>query len=396
MKKKLPSWSPAEDLKLIKGLKDGYSFAALTSILGYNERIIQLRCIELDLYLLIRENLSEPNEITLKPNSSIRVPPAEPASGITLKTLLDNGWVAHCINGENVLYSPEWWRTRNTSLLVPEDEDTDQLHKKTSSHLITGKPWTPDDTRVLLKAIQHGISKTALAELTLRSHQSTLQQLIELGMITVGAEDDSSSTVIWLNKKISSAKLSKKRFLDVLPLIEFGWHIDGFDLTAPDWWSKHIVLNEIIYETVPDKTISNYPARTDIGCDSEKSQQNKESSVPERNQREPQKPAKWVCGNYKFLITLLSEHRSIEVIAKKMNRTDGAIRSRLQHIGITRYEKPTKPGEKGSVIKATSISTDIFRNQPFFVKRLLIDAGWSEKNNELHCPVWWSNYPHNV
>ncbi|KPR46135.1 hypothetical protein AN672_28955, partial [Citrobacter freundii] len=160
--------------------------------LGYNERIIQLRCIELDLYLLIRENLSEPNEITLKPNSSIRVPPAEPASGITLKTLLDNGWVAHCINGENVLYSPEWWRTRNTSLLVPEDEDTDQLHKKTSSHLITGKPWTPDDTRVLLKAIQHGISKTALAELTLRSHQSTLQQLIELGMITVGAEDDSS------------------------------------------------------------------------------------------------------------------------------------------------------------------------------------------------------------
>ena len=89
--------------------------------------------------------------------------------------------------------------------------------------------------RVLLKAIQHGISKTALAELTLRSHQSTLQQLIELGMITVGAEDDSSSTVIWLNKKISSAKLSKKRFLDVLPLIEFGWHIDGFDLTAPDW-----------------------------------------------------------------------------------------------------------------------------------------------------------------
>ena len=30
MKKKLPSWSPAEDLKLIKGLKDGYSFAALT------------------------------------------------------------------------------------------------------------------------------------------------------------------------------------------------------------------------------------------------------------------------------------------------------------------------------------------------------------------------------
>ncbi|WP_410731429.1 hypothetical protein [Citrobacter freundii] len=88
MKKKLPSWSPAEDLKLIKGLKDGYSFAALTSILGYNERIIQLRCIELDLYLLIRENLSEPNEITLKPNSSIRVPPAEPASGITLKTLL--------------------------------------------------------------------------------------------------------------------------------------------------------------------------------------------------------------------------------------------------------------------------------------------------------------------
>jgi hypothetical protein len=62
MKKKLPSWSPAEDLKLIKGLKDGYSFAALTFILGYNERIIQLRCIELDLYLLIRENLSEPKE----------------------------------------------------------------------------------------------------------------------------------------------------------------------------------------------------------------------------------------------------------------------------------------------------------------------------------------------
>ena len=156
------------------------------------------------------------------------------------------------------------------------------------------------------------------------------------------------------------------------------------------------MLKLIIYETVPDKTISNYPARTDIDCDSEKPQQIKERSVPERNQREPQKPAKWVCGNYKFLITLLSEHRSIEVIAKKMNRTDGAIRSRLQHIGITRYEKPTKPGEKGSVIKATSISTDIFRNQPFFVKRLLIDAGWSEKNNELHCPVWWSNYPHNV
>ncbi len=87
-------------------------------------------------------------------------------------------------------------------------------------------------------------------------------------MITVGAEDDSSSTVIWLNKN-KFCEIIKKRFLDVLPLIEFGWHIDGFDLTAPDWWSKHIVLNEIIYETVPDKTISNYPARTDIDCDSE-------------------------------------------------------------------------------------------------------------------------------
>ncbi|HGO5397163.1 hypothetical protein OGV35_12510 [Citrobacter sp. Cb016] len=396
MKKKSPSWSPAEDLKLVKGLKEGYSFAALTSILGYNQRIIQLRCIELDLYVLERENLSEPSEITLKPNSSIRVPPAAAASGITLKTLLDNGWVAHCINGENVLYSPDWWRTRNTCLLAPEDEDTGQPHQKTSTHLIIGKPWTPDDTRVLLKAIQHGISKTALTELTLRSHQSTLQQLIELGMITVGAEDDSSSTVIWLNKKISSAKLAKKRFLEVLPLIEFGWYIDGFDLSAPDWWSKHRVLNEIIYEAVADKTISNYPARTDIGCDSEQTQQNKENSVPERNQRDPQKPAKWVRGNYKFLITLLSEHRSIEVIAKKMNRTDGAIRSRLQHIGMTRYEKPTKQVEKGSVIKATSISIDTFRNQPFFVKRLLIETGWSEKNNELHCPVWWSNYPHTV
>ncbi|EHK0948502.1 hypothetical protein JX819_005544 [Citrobacter farmeri] len=396
MKKKSSPWSPAEDLKLVKGLKEGYSFAALTSILGYNQRIIQLRCIELDLYVLERENLSEPSEITLKPNSSIRVPPAAAASGITLKTLLDNGWVAHCINGENVLYSPDWWRTRNTCLLAPEDEDTGQPHQKISSHLIIGKPWTPDDTRALLKAIQNGISKTALTELTLRSHQSTLQQLIELGMITVGAEDDSSSTVIWLNKKISSAKLSKKRFLEVLPLIEFGWYIDGFDLSAPDWWSKHRVLNEIIYEAVAGKTISNYPARTDIGCDSEKSQQNKESSVPERNQRDPQKPAKWVRGNYKFLITLISEHRAIEVIAKKMNRTDGAIRSRLQHIGMTRYEKPTKPGEKGSVIKATSISIDTFRNQPFFVKRLLIETGWSEKNNELHCPVWWSNYPHNV
>ena len=396
MKKKLPSWSPAEDLKLIKGLKDGYSFAALTSILGYNERIIQLRCIELDLYILIRENLSEPNEITLKPNSSIRVPPAEPASGITLKTLLDNGWVSHCINGENVLYSPEWWRTRNPSLLVPEDEVTDQSHKKTSSHLIIGKPWTPDDTRALLKAIQNGISKSALAELTLRSHQSTLQQLIELGMITVGAEDDSSCTVIWLNKKISAAKLSKKRFLEVLPLIEFGWHIDGFDLSSPNWWRKHRVLKEIIYEAVEDKTIPNFPARTDIDCVSANLQQNNESSVPEQLKIPPQKPAKWVRGNYSFLITLLSEHRSIEVIARKMNRTDGAIRSRLQHIGMTRYEKPTIPGEKGCVIKATLISIDIFRNQPFFVKRLLIDAGWSEKNNELHCPVWWSNYPHNV
>lgn len=48
------------------------------------------------------------------------------------------------------------------------------------------------------------------------------------------------------------------------------------------------MLNEIIYEAVAGKTISNYPARTDIGCDSEKSQQNKESSVPERNQRDPQ------------------------------------------------------------------------------------------------------------
>ena len=75
MKKKSSSWSPAEDLKLVKGLKEGYSFAALTSILGYNQRIIQLRCIELDLYVLERENLSEPSEITLKPNSSIRVPP---------------------------------------------------------------------------------------------------------------------------------------------------------------------------------------------------------------------------------------------------------------------------------------------------------------------------------
>lgn len=396
MKKKLPSWSPAEDLKLVKGLKDGYSFAALTSILGYDERIIQLRCIELVLYVLVRENLSEPNEITLKPNSSIRVPPTEPASGITLKTLLDNRWITHCINGEKVLYSPEWWRTRNTTLLAPEDDDTGQPLKKSSSHLIIGKPWAPDNTRALLKAIQHGISKSALAKLTIRSHQSTLQQLVELGIITVGAEDDSSGTVIWLNKKVTAAKLSKKRFLEVLPLIEYGWRIDGFDLRAPDWWIRHQVLNEIIYEAVPDKIISKYPAGTDIDCDSEKQQQNNENKVPEHLKGDPSKPAKWMRGNYKYLITLLSEHRSIVVIAKKMDRSDSAISSRLQHIGMTRYEKATIPGEKGCIIKATLISIDHFRAQPFFVKKLLIDAGWTEKTNELHCPVWWNNYPHNV
>ncbi|MFZ4362253.1 hypothetical protein ACOY9X_28300, partial [Citrobacter freundii complex sp. 2024EL-00748] len=67
-----------------------------------------------------------------------------------------------------------------------------------------------------------------------------------------------------------------------------------------------------------------------------------------------------------------------------------------QRVSLGRNDLLIRTFQKGSVIKATSISTDIFRNQPFFVKRLLIDAGWSEKNNELHCPVWWSNYPHNV
>ncbi len=43
-----------------------------------------------------------------------------------------------------------------------------------------------------------------------------------------------------------------------------------FDLTARLVEQAYVVLNEIIYETVPDKTISNYPARTDIDCDSEK------------------------------------------------------------------------------------------------------------------------------
>ena len=53
------SWRSGAD----KRLKDGYHLVAFTSILGYNERIIQLRCIEL-IYTFIRENLLEPNEIT--------------------------------------------------------------------------------------------------------------------------------------------------------------------------------------------------------------------------------------------------------------------------------------------------------------------------------------------
>lgn len=396
MKRSSLVWSPAEDLKLIKGLKDGYSLPALSSIIGHPDRAIQQRCIDLDLYRPVRENASDTSAITLKVKTSVKVSSKDPTSGITFKALLDNGWTAHCINGEDVLFSPEWWRTRKDVPLIQEDEETELGAKKSSLLLNHGKPWTPDDTRVLLHSLQPGISKSGIIELMMRSYQSIIQQLLDLGMIVIGAEDNASEEVIWLNKKIHSSKLTKRRFLDVLPLIESGWTIDGFELKAPAWWTKHKTLDDLVYLTPYTQVIAGENKKPDETGDLEPKVNDPKLNHP--NQKEPvtSKPAKWMRGNYKYLITLLSEHRPPEVIARKMNRTVGAICSRIQHIGLSRYEKASNQGEKGNVHKVTEILSDHFRSQPQFVKQLLLEAGWKEESNVLHCPVWWINYPHNV
>ncbi|WOC06326.1 hypothetical protein [Providencia sp. PROV024] len=79
-----------------------------------------------------------------------------------------------------------------------------------------------------------------------------------------------------------------------------------------------------------------------------------------------------------------------------MDRTAGAISSRIQLIGLTRYIKSEIEGEKGTVCIVDEVSIDTLRKQPDFVKDQLIGAGWKEKGNFLYSPDWWLKYPHQL
>ncbi|MDO7831668.1 hypothetical protein Q5E86_17800 [Providencia sp. CRE-138-0111] len=342
------------------------------------------------------------------------------------------GWAPQVWRGEQSLRSPEWWTSR-PALAFRYNDDADAPARRTVHLLNNGKPWTPEDVGMMLTALSQRPSKDALTQVLMRSMSNIIQQLSIMGLVRVGTAEDSGEAKVWMCATIQPRVLSKMRYFDVLPMLHNGWLIDGLQLTAPTWWSDATQITDLIPGSWPLKA-SVTEADTPVRCNehmmaaatllkavnakrqaidtaapqppplAEKNATPAASTPPTSTEKRQPAPARektrngklWFAGNYKFLFTLLGEHHSPDVIAKKMDRTAGAISSRIQLIGLTRYIKSEIEGEKGTVCIVDEVSIDTLRKQPDFVKDQLIGAGWKEKGNFLYSPDWWLKYPHQL
>lgn len=424
------AWSITDELKLIKGLKDNYSFAALSSVIGKDVEEIQRKCIAMDLYIAVCENIDDLSQITLVPNHQVGIACLGKTMTGIYRELTEMGWAPQVWRGGQSLRSPEWWASR-PALAFRYNDDADEPTRRTVHLLNNGKPWTPEDVGILMAALSQRPSKDALTQVLMRSMSNIIQQLSIMGLVRVGTAEDSVEAKVWLCATIQSRVLSKMRYFDVLPMLHNGWLIDGLQLTAPSWWSDATQITDLVPGSWPLKastTEVNTPVHNSDHMLAAASllravnakRQAIESAVPQpaplaekpaehaastptasSEQRQPASAREkgrcgklWFSGNYKFLFTLLGEHHSPDVIAKKMDRTAGAVCSRIQLIGLTRYVKSDVEGEKGKVCIVNEVSIDTLRKQPDFVKDHLIRAGWTEKGNFLYSPDWWLKYPH--
>lgn len=424
------AWSITDELKLVKGLKDNYSFTALSSVIGKDVEEIQRKCIAMDLYIAVCENIDDLSQITLVPNHQVGVACLGKTMTGIYRSLTEMGWAPQVWRGEQSLRSPEWWTSR-PALAFRYNDDADVPARRTVHLLNNGKPWTPEDVGVMLAALSQRPTKDALTQVLMRSMSNIIQQLSIMGLVRVGTAEDSGEAKVWMCATIQPRVLSKVRYFDVLPMLHNGWLIDGLQLTAPTWWSDATQITDLVPGSWPLK-VSSTETKAPVHSNdnllaaasllkavnakrqaieaaepqaaplAEKPVENTTSTPPDASQKRQPAPARektrngklWFSGNYKFLFTLLGEHHSPDVIAKKMDRTAGAICSRIQLIGLTRYIKSDVEGEKGKVCIVNEVSIDTLRKQPDFVKDQLIGAGWTEKGNFLHSPDWWLKYPH--
>lgn len=425
------AWSITDELKLVKGLKDNYSFTALSSVIGKDVEEIQRKCIAMDLYVAVCENIDDLSQITLVPNHQVGIACLGKTMTGIYRNLTEMGWAPQVWRGEQSLRSPEWWTSR-PALAFRYNDDADAPARRTVHLLNNGKPWTPEDVGVMLAALSQRPSKDALTQVLMRSMSNIIQQLSIMGLVRVGTAEDSGEAKVWVCATVQSRLLSKMRYFDVLPMLHNGWLIDGLQLNAPSWWAEATQITDLVPNSWPVKVAApsdaNAPDRSNEHMiaaanllksvnDKRKAIENaKPQSAPvvensvgsaqssTGDSAEKQSPAPprdkgrsgklWFSGNYKFLFTLLGEHHSPETIAKKMNRTASAVCSRIQLIGLTRYVKSEIEGEKGTVKIVNEVSIDTLRKQPDFVKEHLIGAGWTEKGNFLISPDWWLKYPH--
>lgn len=427
------AWSIADELKLIKGLKDNYSFIALSSITGKDVEEIQRKCIAMDLYLAVCENIDDLSQITLVPNQQVGVACIGKTMTGCYRELIEMGWAPQVWRGQQSLRSPEWWTSR-PALPFRYNDDTKDPTRRTIHLLNNGKPWTSEDVGMLLVAISKRPDKEVLTKVLMRSMSNIIQQLSIIGLVRVGTDDDSGEAKVWICPSIQHRLLAKLRYFDVLPLLKNGWLIDGLQLTGPAWWTDATMITDLVpgswplqSSTSPESTapiISNEHLLAaavllkslNENCELESNTKPQHAPInqtkpmplpqdsstqdeqrPQNSQREEGRNGKpWFSGGYKFLFTLLSEHHSPQTIAKKMNRTEGAVCSRIQLIGLSRYIRSETGGEKGKVNIVSEVSIDTLRKQPDFVKELLIGAGWLEKGNFLIAPEWWNRYPHSM
>ncbi|MBN7840626.1 hypothetical protein J0A78_02020 [Providencia rettgeri] len=427
------AWSITDELKLIKGLKDNYSFAALSSVIGKDVEEIQRKCIAMDLYIAVCENIDDLSQITLVPNHQVGIACLGKTMTGIYRELTEMGWAPQVWRGGQSLRSPEWWASR-PALAFRYNDDADEPTRRTIHLLNNGKPWTPEDVGILMAALSQRPSKDALTQVLMRSMSNVIQQLSIMGLVHVGTAEDSSEAKVWVCPAIQSRILSKMRYFDVLPLLQTGWLIDGMQLIAPTWWSEATQITDLVPSSWPLKISAATDTSTPVSNNehmlaaanllksvnakrqaiattdpqpapktdklTEPEALNPSSSDEKRQSSSPREKGRngklWFSGNYKFLFTLLGEHHSPDVIAKKMDRTAGAVCSRIQLIGLTRYVKSDVEGEKGKVCIVREVSIDTLRKQPDFVKDHLIGAGWTEKGNFLISPDWWLKYPHTL
>ena len=374
-------WSPADELKLLMGLSDNFSFDALFSILGIDIESIQLKCIAMDLYSANYDDCENPTELTLIPRPFLSVACVNKMNPICFKTLLELGWEEQLFNGEPHLKSPQWWISRPTINFQFNKSEQDELFQVPLYYLNQSKPWTKDEVALLLNTLQQSPSKTKLTTVMMRTMTSIAHHLAYIGLVEIPKPDDVGKDKIWIRNDITQRFLRRAKYYDVLPLLEAGWKPEENRLIAPGWWVKAITLDDIINNQSPSElSQSKVQLHTDI--------------LPTATDKQAARPAKWFAGNYRFLLKLLNEHHSIETIGKKMKRTPGAVRSRLQHMGIAQYKRGAD--NTGQVEIATQTQSEHFKTQPDYVKETLLNAGWVENESILIAPGWWVKYPHNL